>query len=595
MQKQGILNYRMDILFQKNLHSCRKFIAYKISTLSSFGNGTGAGKTLSAVLSSCFIDSKMTVIVCPNDIVKQWEDEIYKIFPAGAGSSVLHRKAAFDAKYNENRYLVLNYDKFNQSYSPNLILKLAEQKIDFAILDEIHYSKTRFEEQVSQRSRNLKGILTGIRKKNAQVKILGLSATPVINNLMEGKSLLEMITGKIYEDVVTKSTVPNAVTLYEKLSLISIREIPEYKFAKDEQFIEVDAEISPDIITKNFIKSPLAIEQLLTEARIDEVIENIDKNGHTIIYTEYVGNGIVEKLAKAVRDHGYKPALHTGSDHSGKKLFLDKKAQVLIASSPLSVGVDGLQTVCNKLIINCLPWTNARYQQLIGRLIRIGQKMDSVKVIIIKASLKLGIKGTSMIRIEFKRTLADCAVDGVLPERGLVTPEQAHKEAVRWLERLDRGEISTVSRRDLEVDLTPIEIQHRLNKYGDLSKQHQRINSEYSETTHTRMQENPEEWLEYHRQLGAQRKAWSVDPLREIISRIKTMSPRLKVGDFGCGEAKLMEEVGHDRVISFDHVAINDKVIACEVLLHKSFISSYLIYPYFLQNYKCDFRSSIHL
>ena len=36
------------------------------------------------------------------------------------------------------------------------------------------------------------------------------------------------------------------------------------------------------------------------------------------------------------------------------------------------------------------------------------------------------------------------AVDGVLPERGLVTPEQAHKEAVRWLERLDRGEISTV-------------------------------------------------------------------------------------------------------------------------------------------------------
>jgi putative methyltransferase len=43
------------------------------------------------------------------------------------------------------------------------------------------------------------------------------------------------------------------------------------------------------------------------------------------------------------------------------------------------------------------------------------------------------------------------------------------------------------------------------------------------------------------------------------------MSPRLKVGDFGCGEAKLMEEIGHDRVISFDHVAINDKAIACDM------------------------------
>jgi hypothetical protein len=172
----------------------------------------------------------------------------------------------------------------------------------------------------------------------------------------------------------------------------------------------------------------LAVEQLLTEARINEVIKNIDRNGQTIIYTEYVGSGIVEKLAKAVRDHGYKHALHTGSDHSGEKIFLDKKAQVLIASSPLSIGVGGLQKICNRLIINSLPWTNARYQQLIGRLVRIGQKMNRVKVIIIKASIKLGTKTyeydqKKWNRIEFKRTLEDCAVDGVLPERGLVTPE----------------------------------------------------------------------------------------------------------------------------------------------------------------------------
>jgi hypothetical protein len=46
--------------------------------------------------------------------------------------------------------------------------------------------------------------MTAVRKKNSQVKVLGLSATPVINNLMEGKP-----------------TIPNAVTLYEKLSTIS--------------------------------------------------------------------------------------------------------------------------------------------------------------------------------------------------------------------------------------------------------------------------------------------------------------------------------------------------------------------------------------
>jgi hypothetical protein len=36
---------------------------------------------------------------------------------------------------------------------------------------------------------------------------------------MEGRSLLELITGKIYEDVPTRPTIPNAVTLYKKLSL----------------------------------------------------------------------------------------------------------------------------------------------------------------------------------------------------------------------------------------------------------------------------------------------------------------------------------------------------------------------------------------
>ena len=29
-------------------------------------------------------------------------------------------------------------------------------------------------------------------------------------------------------------------------------------------------------------------------------------------------------------------------------------------------------------------------------------------------------------------------------------------EAVKWLERLERGEISSIIRRDLEVELTPV-------------------------------------------------------------------------------------------------------------------------------------------
>ena len=42
-----------------------------------------------------------------------------------------------------------------------------------------------------------------------------------------------------------------------------------------------------------------------------------------------------------------------------------------------------------------------------------------------------------MGRINYKKTLADCAVDGILPEANLVTPAQANREAVKWLNRLD--------------------------------------------------------------------------------------------------------------------------------------------------------------
>ena len=168
-------------------------------------------------------------------------------------------------------------------------------------------------------------------------------------------------------------------------------------------------------------------------------------------------------------------------------------------------------------------------------------------------------------RIQFKRTLADCAVDGILPEKNLVTPQQVAMEAVKWLERLERGEISTVVRRDLNVELAPVEIKKRIAKFGDFAKLNNRINNENSGTTHTRMVTDPKEWDEYHRQYREARKDWEVVPFLEVIKRIKQLSPRLMVGDFGCGEAQIMEEFGENRVYSFDHVAVNNKVKACDM------------------------------
>ena len=94
----------------------QKFVAYKINTFPYFGNfsGTGAGKTLSAILASRIIDSKMTVIVCPNDIVSQWENEVKRMF---SNSYTFTGKKAFSTLRDSRKYqyIILNYDKFNQN------------------------------------------------------------------------------------------------------------------------------------------------------------------------------------------------------------------------------------------------------------------------------------------------------------------------------------------------------------------------------------------------------------------------------------------------------------------------------------------------
>lgn len=194
-----------------------------------------------------------------------------------------------------------------------------------------------------------------MQERNPGIKVLGMSATPVINDLMEGRSLIEIMSGKRYDDIAIRPTPSNTANLFAKLSLHSIRQ--KQKYAEEQKnFIEVQAS-KPDKSTIKQLKAhPLMMEQILTETRIPEIIKNIQ--GKTIIYTEYVTK-IVEKLHEAVQAAGYTCGLYTGNRRDDLTRFTKGNTQVLVASRPISVGVDGLQKICNRLIINTLPWTHA--------------------------------------------------------------------------------------------------------------------------------------------------------------------------------------------------------------------------------------------
>jgi superfamily II DNA or RNA helicase/septum formation topological specificity factor MinE len=397
----------------------QRLAAVQVRDKKRVGNwsGTGAGKTLSAVLASRVINAHLTVICCPNSVVDGWEKAILDIFP----DSVVAKKtftpdwkpnppAPFPAREGGetlllpsprrrgvggevNHYLIFHYEIFQQPNSANWVRTLINnEQIDFIVIDEIHYTKQRQVEDMSRRKQLVSALITAAAQRNPNLHVIGMSATPVINNLQEGKSLVELVTGVAHDELDIHPTIPNCMKLHQRLVTLGIRWMPDYKqqLGDPNDFpIAVDcSEFIDEIRALGRNGTPLALEQILTRARLPVIREQIQPK--TLIYTHYV-QGIDKLLRDALENDGWKVGFYTGDDKSGLEGFLNGNIDVLIGSSAIATGVDGLQQVCNRLILNVLPWTHAEFEQLIGRIYRQGQQ-NPVTIVIPLTYRKIGFK-----------------------------------------------------------------------------------------------------------------------------------------------------------------------------------------------------------
>jgi len=553
----------------------QKYFAYMVKHTKYYANfsGTGAGKTIASLLASRINKSKITLIICPNGVVTQWKEVIDAVFP---NSKIVTKKNAFYAEESDDyQYLIINYDQFNQTYSKNNIQKLAQNKIDFIILDEIHFSKTSHEEHRSKRRKHVDMLLSLIRENNSKVKVTGLSATPVVNNLVEGRSMVELLSGQDWDaELKTELNVRNAMRLHEKFTIMSIREEPDYEIPIIAES-KVVAKIPEDFPLRNLNKDNLAIEQFCTEARLPEIIKNI--KGKTIVYTEFVGTGIPGKpsiikiLYDGITKAGFKCAIHTGDDHSGHYAFVhDKTVDVLIASKTISTGVDDLQTVCHNMIFNNIPWTHALYTQVIGRLIRKRQK-NKVTIHHVLADVEyidrvLPFDDRRMDAIVRKKTILDCAISGEYPEKHLVRKNDAIKALRDWIARLKEGKRLDLMRPYRIYDLKPDEVKRRERKFGDFATLNRKLISSTSENNFKTIQNNVELWYAYHSALNKNKKLWPFDPNDVWISKIEKLPKSRKIADFGCGEAIMGRMFGKNRVHSFDlHADDKELIKECNI------------------------------
>ncbi len=542
-------------------------------------SGTGAGKTLSAVLASRAVGAGLTVVCCPNSVVEGWRTAILASFPdsvVGTKSFVpdwaaLAGDATGFGSTPRHRYLVLNYEMFQQEDSEAKVRRFAEtETADFIVVDEIHFTKQRTAENLSRRKRIVSTLIALSAAKQPQLCVLGMSATPVINNLQEGRSLVEMVSGLEHPDIETRPTVANCMKLHQRLVSLGTRWVPKYDAELEQCEVPIDcADAIEEIRALGRAGSPLALEQILTRVRLPIIRREVRRK--TLLYTHYL-QGIEGPLRDALTADGWRVGFFTGDDKSGLDGFLRGDVDVLIGSSAIGTGVDGLQDVCERLIVNVLPWTNAEFEQLKGRIYRQGQRAAKVTVVLPLTFASVNGERWSwceskMRRLKFKKSIADAAVDGVVPEGHLRSPAQAYVDVMGWLGRLTTGGVEVVSRTPISVALSPdaAESERRTRNYGDFSTMNRRWNQTGSAKTAERLQQNPDEWAHYHTLYREARKTWAVVPFEEVIRWAEKRSGYV-IGDFGCGEAKFATALADRHTVhSFDYVAVNEDVIACDM------------------------------
>jgi len=553
----------------------------------------GTGKSLAAQLAVMADGANRVLVIAINSCVAQWERDFQnqwcgnhvelininsiRALKAGSGPSVVQM---------DRTVWVIPSHLLSLMTDEEVVAVVNTLQADAVILDEIHIFKQREGADESRRRQQTLKLLTVASELKPEIMVLGLSGTVITNSLNEGRTLLELVMGEERPDLPSGRGIAKAMRMHQALMANGIRQ----RATNDFPFVivrpEVDASDCLDEVQLALRyqprQRPLQIEKALIHARIPAILKSI--KGPTVVVTQYV-EGFIEPLRKAIKGAGHRVGVHTGEEKlpvyghdNAVEAFKAGDLDVLLASiNTISTGVDGLQNVSNNLVIACMPWTAADYLQVIARLARSGQE-HPVRVVIPTTYInyvddELGPAQWSFCGyragiIACKQRLMDAVMDGLVPDSEEITEAKAGQQLVRWLERLNTTGALVRPSRPITVPLVfgseAEELQARA-RFGDWSACNGRWNSTSSINLHKRLQSNPQEWELYHTDLETLRKGWSVDPLHEAIKHCST-SQGLVIGDFGCGTAQLAEALeGRHTVHSFDHVAINDRVVACDV------------------------------
>jgi superfamily II DNA or RNA helicase len=585
----------------------QKLVSHRLKVNKTYGNWStvGAGKTLAGVYAGRYVGAKNTIVVTYNSTITGWEENLNSYFNDCNIFTKNFKNVIFEE--GKNNYLILNYEFFQQGQkSENRLYEFMENnRIDYVILDEVHSVKQRKENDsmsnnelieegfLSSRRHLMMKFLNDIKIKNPDIYFMTMTATPIINNLVEAKKLLEMLQGQKFNELSTNcSSIKAALEFHKHVVFNGIRyeHTPKNKNGKEIVLeggkpIEIDINGDDLLDRLNGETNDLGIEQIVLEHKLEAVRPYIRKN--TMIFTYYV-DGIVDRIQEYCQALGFRTGQYTGRQSAidrdkVKKNFQSGKLDIIIGSLPIGTGVDGFQNACDRLICIGLPWTHSEYEQLVGRILREGSAFNEVSVIIPKVIVNYinneGLaKSWSRDRhklniIKYKKDLFGIVVSGIIPAKIVTNLDLIKQKSFESLndiiKKINSGEFTVgISREEIEKEFLEHseldECRRKISAFGELN---QKWNTRNSSTTFKEITKNAEEWHEYHRRYRAVRQNWTREetPFTIIGDKINKLNKEhLIVADFGCGDNLLKKEIKNE-VKSFDMFAIDDTVTVADI------------------------------
>ena len=461
----------------------QRLTAHRLQTRMRLGNwsGVGAGKTKAAILSAGILNSELTVILVANATIDEWELQIKQVFSEDRIAVQSKEPRDFHVEAGKLNFLLLNYELFQQSWSEEVFGQFVNHhKIGFIVLDEVQFAKQRHKvdedesepnrarSRKSKRRHLIEAFLLNAAKKNSELRVMAMSATPVINNLREAVKTLELIYPEDdFTQVPLAPSISNMIEVHMLLRRNGIRHCPQYDIELVKTPVELDGMELFSELSLIRAQEILKMEQALLRVKLKYLPQQVERG--TLVYTHYVDK-IIEPITKVIEAKGLRVQHFTGESRVSIAQFVEDfekgRVDVLVGSQPVGTGVNRLQYVLNRIVFVTLPWSNAEYEQIVGRLWRQNSEFQKVEVFIPQVVLReerVGIWSWDDLRlrcIEFKRNLADVVLDGIIPHGGLPSQQELHRRSLValkvWAENVASG-LPTDSFSDLET-MSPSEV-----------------------------------------------------------------------------------------------------------------------------------------